>query len=181
MKLYIANCTQQVHDFVYRMLESGALRQQKIEAGGQIAIAGDLTSPEVDYIIEQHRRYGLVRVDEIDQTKPFIGLCFQTDRPIAVDKIRRALIHNREVLEDRGRQLRKEAAIAQHNRLQDQTVDGSGAPIGPPLTALEMSVVEEKAGQLEDHTPIAEGLRVTTKEGPGGEPPTGRRRGRKAA
>lgn len=174
MKMYIANCTAQVHDFIYRVVESPALRTQKIEIYGQIVVSGNLTDKDVDFIVEQHARYGLIPVSEIDRTRPFIGMCYQVDKPIEVAKIRRAIEHNRDVLQERGVELRKEAAIAVNNKLEEQLTDGRGNPIGTALTALEMSVVEENPGQLETHKPIAEGVRVSRTETPG--PSRGRRR-----
>lgn len=177
MKLYVANCTAQVHDFTYRMLETDSVRRQRIEMFAQVQITGDLNQLEVDYIVKQYAVYGLVRVDEIDRTKPFIGMCWQVDKPIAVEKIRRALEHNKLVLDEMGRKFRQEAAIATNNRLQSGLVDGNGNPIGPQLTALEMSVQEEREGQIGDHVPIAEGVRVTAAEAPTTRPTKRRRRG----
>jgi hypothetical protein len=133
MNLYVANCTQQVQDFNYRMLESTALRVQKIEIGGQIRVAGNLTTPEIDYIVEQHARYGLVAVDEIDRSKPFIGLCYSIDKIIPVGKIERALEHNTGVLTERGRQLRADAAVASAKIMEDS---------GPKLNALNFTIEE---------------------------------------
>lgn len=135
MKLYISNCTQQVQDFVYRLPETSGTRTQRIDIGGQIIVSGDLNPTQIDSILDQHAKYGLVSVDEVDRTRPFIGLCFSVDKPVIMDKVRRAMEHNTTVLNDRGRQLREEAAIFVNNQINDGT---NGA-----LSSLEMSVTEK--------------------------------------
>ena len=163
MKLYIANCTQQAQDFVYRTPEMPSARTQRIEIGSQTQISGDLSTPQIDAIIEQHRKYGLVRVEEIDRTKPFIGIRASIDKPVPIDKIREAVHHNNEVLQERGRQIRQEAAVVVNNSWEEQT--------GNQLSKLEMSFVEEdKPGRPAE---ISDGVRVTRIDQPFGDaPPT---------
>ncbi len=153
MKMYIANCSMQHQDFQYRVLGQNALRIQRIEMGGQIPLSGDLQSEDIDYIVEQHERYGLISVTEIDRTKGFFGLCYSVDKPVDVNKLRYSLEHNNKVLVERGVELRKQAAIATNNLIEDSV-------IGNTLKNLEMSVVEEKSGGFEGHDPFAEGIRI---------------------
>lgn len=158
MRLYVANCTHQVHDFIYRLPENPAAMRQQINIGGQIMVAGDLNSLQVDAVVNQHRRYGLVNVTEIDRTKNFIGVCYSLDKPVQIEKIRVALKHNNEVLTERGRKLRQEAALAVSQAMED---------VAPGLSSLEMSVVEEPK---DGNTPtFAEGTRVT-RTAPDGSP-----------
>ena len=168
MKLIIANCTQQNHDFLYRTIEHPAVRSRPIAIGGQIEISGNLNSEDVDYIIGQHTIYGMVRVDEIDRTKPYIGLCYSIDKPIPVEKLRIALAHNSAVLTERGRQIRKEAAVVAAGGMDED--DNTG------LKAMELSVVEERK---DGGTPeVNEGVRVSRYEPETQQPaPRQRRRG----
>jgi hypothetical protein len=142
MKMFIANCTKQVVSFIYRLPEVSASRQQQIEIGGQIQISGDLTKIEVDAIIEQHTKYGLVAADELDRSKPFIGLCYSIDKPVRVGKVEQAIEHNDKVLEQRGAQTRKESALAVASQVEQNSPGG--------LTALEMTVEQEKPGSEGD-------------------------------
>ena len=168
MKLYIANCTQQVQSFMYRVPETPAPRMQPIGIGQQIQISGDLSQFDIDAIVEQHSRYGLVAVDAIDRTRPFIGVCYSVDKHVPVDKIKRALEHNESVLIERGRVMRQEAAVALNNSLEEQT-DG--------LKNLELTVQEEYPDKHSGDGPvIAEGIRVQRPENTG---PVKRGRGRK--
>jgi len=135
MKMFIANTTHQRHSFEYRMLEQNGVRRQMVEIGGQTQISGDLTQRDIDYIVKQHEHYGLVKVDEVDRTKPYIGLCYSIDKPIAVNAIRVALAHNNDVLVERGKELRKEAALAVESNVEQQA---PGA-----LKQFEMTVIED--------------------------------------
>lgn len=166
MRLYVANCTNQHQDFIYRLPEAPGTRLQRIEIGQQTVLSGDLNQLQIDAIIEQHRPYGLVEVSEIDRTKAFIGLCYSVDRPIKVDKIRTAMEINTGVLNARGEQIRREAAVATSNTLEESA----------PLKALEMEVVEQPSKDRD--ATFSQGLRVQRQNAEGPQPPvqTGRRR-----
>lgn len=173
MKVYVANTTRQVQDFVWRSIEGRVPHRMAIDVGQQVVLPGDWKTEDIKYLEEQHRRYGLVAVDEIDRTRDFIGLCFSVDKPIAVEKIRRALTTNQAVLEERGRELRKQAAVAVANQVQSAYPESG-------LTALEMVVQEERK---DGGAPaVNEGIRVPTAgQAEGGPPAPARRRGRAAA
>jgi len=159
MKMYIANCTNQVQDFMYRIPENTKLMKQIISIGGQIQIPGELSTTDIDSIVAQHSKYGFVRVDEIDRTKPFFGLCYSVDKKVDMDKVRRAIVHNQEVLVERGKELRKEAAVAVNNAVEEQTGG---------LNSLEMSIEEiDKEGKDSE---INEKIRVDRSADPDTNP-----------
>lgn len=164
-KMYIANCTHQIQDFQYRLPERDKLFKQSITIGGQIEIPGDLSTPEIDSIVEQHAMYGLIEVTAIDRSRDFNGLCYSVDRKINVESVRRALQHNNEVLVERGRRTREEAAVAVNNAVNEQTQG---------LQAMEMSV-EEIARPGHD-TEVNETIRVDPKAAPTKGPAKGGRK-----
>ena len=94
--LYVANCSKQAHSFIFRTPESSNTQKREIQPGSQVAI--DLDGPAINYVIDQHRRYGLVPVETIDQTKPLIGLCFSLTKPVSVNKIMAVAEHNDQAL-----------------------------------------------------------------------------------
>jgi hypothetical protein len=154
--MYIVNCTQQVQDFVYRVVESGGVRSQQIAIGGYIQVSGDLNQPQIDGIIRQHARYGMVAEADVDRTKEFIGLYYTLDKLPKLTKIYDAITHNVEVLNERGRRNREEAAIVTSAAIEQSIPAGS-------LKELEMSVVEEKRDgrEVTEDPSIAEGFRIT--------------------
>lgn len=134
--LYVANTSKQHHDFIYRVPEEfHKIRTQKIMIGEQIRVYQDDTIEKLNAIVEQHTRYGLAAANEVDRTKPFIGLLYQFDKPIDVNKFMYADEHNAGVYEEQGREIRQTAAAALHNQIEQV---GSSQ-----LQNLQAEVVEE--------------------------------------
>lgn len=172
MKVYVANTTRQVQDFVWRSLGGKAPHRMQIDVGQQVQLPGEWQPEDVDYLEAQHRRYGLVPVGEIDRRKDFIGLCYSVNTPIPVEKIRRALDVNSAVLDERGRILRQHAAVSVAEQVR-QAFPDSG------LQAIEMVVQEDvKDGGAPK---VNEGIRVPTNGSDGAPPPSPTTRRRKAA
>lgn len=173
--MYIANCTNQIQMFVYRPLGVPAIpnatSMQEIQVGGQEKLPdNNMTPEEIDYIVEQHARYGMVRVDEIDRSKPFIGLCWDT-KPISISKIRTAFEHNQKVLTVRGEKLRQQAAVAVSENIEKQILNTP--PDQRPvrgLNAIDLSVIEEEHKDGTD-TLLNENINVSRKN-PQGPPQT---------
>lgn len=163
MKMYVANCSKQVQDFFYRMPESSGVRRQRIEVGQQIRISGELNSPDIDAIVEQHKMYGMVREDEIDRTKVFIGVCYQIDKPVKINNVIMALDHNMEVLTEQGKQIRKEASVVINENLSSEHPDHKKTMVSvveeekrdgsTPTFAEGFEVVKEPAEQATDPRP----------------------------
>ena len=172
MRLYIANATKQNFDFMYRMPEVSGIRVQTIPIGGQIQITGELSTLQVDSIIAQHAKYGMVSVDEIDRSRNFTGLCYSIDKQIPVAKIMTAVRLNTAVLQNRGKQMRQEAAVAENNRIERTLIEND---IPGVLNKLEVSVVEEK-DRADGEPMVAEGVRVTRNEPENEQAPPRRRR-----
>ena len=149
--LYVANTTRQFHDFVYRIPGAGArVRVQKIPPGEQVRIhEKDAPPQEIDSIVEQHSRYGLLPVAEIDRRRPYVGLCYSIDKPINVEKLIVGIGTNDDAAVARAKQARKEAAVAASVAIQE---DG-----GPGLESIEVEVIREGR----DVEPFAEGVEVS--------------------
>lgn len=155
MKLYIANATRQIQDFLYRLYEIKAPRVQHIPPGEQVQISGDLQTEDIDYIIQQHAPYGLISASEAKRAKGFNGMCYSVDSPVKHDAIASLMDSNIDALVIRGQELRRNAAVAANN-LVEQTHADSRRP--ERLRAMEMSVVEDTKNPEGD--PIDETIRV---------------------
>jgi hypothetical protein len=176
MKLFIANCSKQVHHFLYRVPEATGLRAQPIKEGGQIQVSGELQPEAIDYIVNQHVRY-----DEIDRAKPFIGLCYSIDKPIPAAKIQKLMIHNQGILEERAEETLRAMALANNAMMENRiemTAREARHPI-PQIGDLEISIVEESRGG----TPAKTNFFREGKQAVGGikvhrsDTPPGRRKG----
>ena len=111
-KFYVINCTNQIFDLCYRLPEKDKLCRMLVGIGQQIQISGNLSVPEVESLVQQLSIYGAICADEIDRTKPYIGLCYSLDYKVNIDRIRYGFEHNVGVLDELGREIRKSAALA---------------------------------------------------------------------
>lgn len=178
MKVYVANCTQQTHDFAYRLPEMPvgrpAIRQQ-IAAGGQVRLSGDLNTPDIESVVHQHTRYGLVAMAEVANAQEVVSLIYSIDKPVPEATIRYAIGRNRMLIQGLGRTLRVEAGIAVNNQLNE-------ANPGAGLHSVELEVEEEKTRSNPDPT-FKETVKVDRDAPPDAPPQTTedaprRRRGR---
>jgi hypothetical protein len=156
--LYIANAKKQDHLFEFRLAGQKTPRRYPIPALTQVNVAGrnGLTGMEIEQIVKQHRKYGLVPVSEIDHTKPYIGLVYSTDKPISIANLQFAVHHNNEVLVDVGREIRKAAAIATNTVLENSP---ELKRMGAGIEELEMTVIEQETKSNPEPT-MAEGVVV---------------------
>jgi hypothetical protein len=163
MQLFISNCTKQVQDFIYRVPEdkAGHYRRQIIPIGQQTRIYRDDTFEVLRGIVDQHARYGLVAVEDIDKTREFIGLAYSFGRVIDPEVIELAVDHNQDVL-------RKEALGAAHNTMMTQAYER-----GNELNGLETEVREQGRPGEGTEDRLAEHFVI---EKPGREPKRGRNR-----
>lgn len=140
MKLYLANCTKQAQDFVWRPrnLPPGAPPKKiRIDVGTQQLMPGDWLSQDVTHLLQQHARFGLVDAADIQRNRAFVGLCFSLDKPVNMREVMTALATNDAILVERGVELRRRAAVAAEGQLQQQ------APAAG-LRAVELTVVEDR-------------------------------------
>lgn len=156
MRLYVANSTQQVVNFVYRIPEFSGFRAQNIAIGSQIKLPEDLTAEAVDAIVSHHARYGMIRADEINQAREFKGLCYSVDKPVPEVKINSLMEHNTGELVKLGKQIRAEAALTSNVGLETDLAE-SGRP--ESLRGFDMSIVEESHDERDPTPAIAEGFR----------------------
>jgi hypothetical protein len=160
-ELYIGNVSKQIFQFTYRSPERPGVICQTIPIGGQIRISPngvhvDLSTPEIEAIISQHVTYGIVAIEDVDNTQsPFSGICYSIGKPISVEKLRKAMVKKEEALKAYGKKMRQEAALAVNSQIEEQ--------IGAPLRQLEMSFQEEepKTGYADELDHLAEGVRVS--------------------
>jgi len=167
-KLYIANCMKQTYIFAYRVPNESGIKQLPIRIGEQIQLPGDFDMSQISNtsasgIVDQHLKYGMVKFDEIDRTKPFIGICYSVDKKIPVEKIMRAMTHNEMVLEQRGRDLRQASAVASNNLIEKHLHEANQQSGGDAeLGGFEMTVEEEsqRGGRNGNDDLMKEGIKV---------------------
>ncbi|MEH5014090.1 hypothetical protein [Phytobacter diazotrophicus] len=156
MKLFVANTTKQRNIFVYRVLETGRLRQIPIEPGSQMMVL-DGSSDEVNAVIEHHAIYGLINSRNIDQSKAFVGLCYNIDKPVESSVIEKAIRDNDHHL-SRGAHQTRQASLAALDKTLSENESGYAGE-------MEFTVEQVKGRDENDDTPTVNEAIVTEKAG----------------
>ena len=126
MQLHIANATKQDHDFQYLTPGIRQPRLLPVRRGSQVVITGQ--KDELENIVSQHRRYGIVDVKEFSRESKFAGLVFSFDGPINVDAIYHALEHHDEVIDGVAQTVRENSTAAT-NAAIEQHAEGSNSEV----------------------------------------------------
>lgn len=134
--MFVANCTKQVREFIFKIPEGG-LRRQTIPIGQQIKVAGIDNDEQIKAIVEQYQRYGMMTVADAIKAKTFTGLIYSLDKPVKVENMEIVLSNNDAQLVKQGQQIRKEAAIAAAN-----SADEHARSVGGELKATETTITE---------------------------------------
>jgi len=162
MKLYIANCTNQMRVVNTRPPEHRNVWSQPIDVGQQaLYISANLNRLQIDAIIEQQGVYGLRSCNDFEHAREkgaLYEMLYNIDEPVPYKMHLAACEWNEAVLRARGKRLREEAAIATSRAM-------GGPNIGTPNAAnqLQMSVQEETPAT--DHEPVNEGVRIDPQYG----------------
>lgn len=177
-KMYVANATRQIHAFTYRAPDddqgdprrASAPRTQFIHPGQQIQLTGEFSTAQIDNIGDQHAKYGLIAVDQIDRTRAFTGICYSVDKPIKADRLEQLMNSNVHVLQDRGREMRKIAAVAVNNGIEH---DMQEARLPGELKKIDVDVTEVRTDRSDSEEMEPERVRVARDKTDG--PPRKRR------
>lgn len=177
MHMYVANGTQQAHNFMYRLPERPGEFQLLIPPGGQVRLPHDMSTPEIDSVVAQHQRYGMVQATpNFKFDRRLAPLCYSLGSPVKLDQIHALIVANREVLTERGKRQREEAGVAIHQQMEDMMQRNQ---MPDRLVQVEASAQEDSADPQ-----FAEGVRVSRSDDggrPAGERPRIKPRGRKRA
>lgn len=146
MKLYIANCSRQAHNFNYKLPEKAQSFGAVIQAGGQHMI--DNQSDIIKHIIEQHEPYGFQRCDKVDHT--FSGICYAIDKPVTVGIIVDNAEQKTENLDDMSQKILEANAVSLSNAV-DQAVMQSGER--PKPGEVQVEITGEAVNTDQDNAP----------------------------
>lgn len=124
MKLYIANCSRQAHNFNYKLPEKSQSFGVVIRAGSQHVI--DNQSDIIHHIIKQHERYGLQRCDKVD--KAFSGICYAIDKPVTVGRIEENAEQKIENLDDMSQAILEANTVSLSNAIDNAVIESGNTP-----------------------------------------------------
>lgn len=115
MKIWVANCSLQIHEFIYRISEQNRERRLTIQPMSQTRLADEFSVEQLEALLSQNEKYGFVSVTDVKNgrvSKKFTRLCYSVDAPVSGVMIEALTMQNKSALLDFGKDLRKETAIA---------------------------------------------------------------------
>ena len=139
--LFIANTSNKVNEFTFRLPGNSKLHLRSIPAGKQIEIIRDAQQEDVDYIVEQHQIYGLVHASQIKKVCAFSGMLYSIDKPVDSVAMDFAMEQNDDELIKLGQKLRSESAVAMDSQLSEN-ISNSRERIGRQKE-LTMEIIEQ--------------------------------------
>lgn len=173
-RLYIANCTNQIKRLSYRLdftvddhgnrtsRELAPHKFQEIPAGQQRAIGGDLHISQIEEIIRQLSRYGLVAEVEAAKARSRgpTPMVFNLDRAVSRKAAQDAHDHNLGLLTAEGAERRRLAAVASDRLLADTVQQQTGqAEVNEPKK-FEMEFEQVEGSEDYPKANLQDGLRV---------------------
>lgn len=172
-KLYVANCSRQYQEVHYRLDYNEAGRQDQnsrfqpakrmtIPPGRQVVLGGDMHIKQIEDVIDQLSKYGMVGVVDVPRLKTVAPLVFNIELAVPAEIIRKVQQINAGVMIEQGKVRRQKAAIAVDDIVQ-RTVNNQFAEANVPADT-SRDTVETSVEQLEQseagEKTIAEGFRV---------------------
>lgn len=170
-KLYISNCTRQVQEIQFRLdfnqqgqpqMQFRPALRQTIQPGRQVIVANkDLHQSQVDSIVGQLCRYGMIAVADVPRTKSKTALVYNVDRPVSSEVIRTVMARNAGVLLQEGKERRQKAALATNEIIATAVTNNFAAMGIPKEPTQDVDVEFEQEEQTEaGESRIEEGFRI---------------------
>ena len=167
MKMYVANVTEQINEFRYRLPEISKPRSLSIPPRTQIKLPDDMSQMQIDAVVRQHAPYGFISVDEVSASQRKgrkINLCYGVDRPVPGVRIEFLYRQNYDVAVKEGEKIRKETAVAGSlalaNEIDLRTRNTELSGVADAARNFTADVIEEELPDNSDATRLAESYRV---------------------
>jgi hypothetical protein len=139
--LFIANTSKQHHDFYFRRPEAKQNTLIPIKAGQQVQVLKEVTSDVVDFVIAQHRKYGLMSAEEAARKhKGFTGLVYSVDKPAPAKLLLGTFENNDRVLKEVAKENLANQAGATMAKIQDNLQEQG---IDANLRHMEVEITEQ--------------------------------------
>lgn len=119
---FIANCTKQNLQFVYRLPEHKRPITQIVPYGQQKKLGQDMSQLDIDSIRAQWDKYGLIELQELESHRhKFQGFLISFNKPVSADKLKLAAKYREAVLNTTGREFRKSSAVIMADTIARET------------------------------------------------------------
>ena len=140
MKLFVANTTMHIQEFLFRIPKSPQVIRRIINPGVQSEVY-DATRDVLEYIVEQHTdtpKPFMLSVEEAAKHRGFVGLIYSFDKPVQAERIGETMDANNGALTEQAQQLRMEEAAA-----LSASINKNASEAGASVNAVETTVIEE--------------------------------------
>lgn len=149
-KVYVANVTPQNHTLNFRIPNVSKPIAIAIPMGQQKMI-GDMAAPDVDAMVEQLGRYGLVELGQ-ENKKEKVTYIFNVGSPVPLSAIQKLYDRNRGILTDEGRERRVAAAAGVNVAMNTEET---------PIKNMTIEVEEDDSGDLGNQSDnVGEGFNI---------------------
>ncbi|WP_336240447.1 hypothetical protein [Citrobacter werkmanii] len=148
MKLFVANCSRQKHQFNYKLPERLQQYGIYIRPGEQIMLDHDRET--IMNIIEQHTPYGFQPCNKVD--KSFSGICYSLDKEVTVGGFNQGAEQKTENLEDLSMEVLKAGALALDATI-DSEVMKTGEVQAPAEIGAQIEIIGEPVNAEQDNAP----------------------------
>lgn len=153
MNLFIANTSKSHHDFIFRRPENKQTTMMQIKAGQQVQVLKGVDKDVIDFVLDQHRKYGMISGDEAAKRHAgYTGLCYSVDKPVSEKQMRGSFENNDRVLKEVAVENFKTQAGATADSIQKQ-LDETGLDANLGHMEVEISQVL-KPGEEAQAAPV---------------------------
>lgn len=156
MKLFVANCSRQAHNFNYKLPEKSQPFCVKINSGAQHMF--EYPPEAIDSIIQQHEPYGLQPRNKVD--RHFSGLCYSIDRPISANEIINGSEQKLENLGNMSQEILKASAVAMNQAVESAVAQSGETPMDE---GIQLEIKGEAINQDQD-SPLSINKKIQVKK-----------------
>ena len=145
-RVYVGNASIQHHEFRYNYPGDGRQRMIPIRMMSQAILPDDFNPMQLESLVDQNEPYGFATIDEVKSgrvKKHATRLVYSTS-PIASVVIEALYNINRGILDEQGREMRKQTAIAANAAVMQRLQDEKDKGLEADVSAIDLTIQEEE-------------------------------------
>ena len=139
MHLFVANTATQPYIFTWTLPESPKIYHMEITPGGQVQILRDVSEEAFNYVVNHHRRYGMLTVSEAKKAGSSSSkvVLVYSEKPLSPDVFGVAEEVNEDIVANQIQRTKEETAYGMINTFKQNPELSQG------VEAVELEIIEE--------------------------------------
>lgn len=139
MHLFVANTATQPYIFNWTLPESPKIYHMEIAPGGQVQILRDVTEDVFNYVVNHHRRYGMLTASEAKKanTSSSKVVLVYAEKPLPPDVFGIAEEVNEDIVANQIQRTKEETAYGMINTFKQNPELNQG------VEAVELEIIED--------------------------------------